>query len=59
MKVIKIADKSDYGWAIVQECLSDEHSIPSSERRAERKVKESKKKRVRDIFQPYPGYDSR
>ena len=28
-----------------------------SERRAEKKVKESKKKRVRKRFHPYPGYD--
>ncbi|CAH3176092.1 unnamed protein product [Porites lobata] len=53
MKVIKIADKSQYSWATVQEYLSDELASDSedekrlfrSERRAEKKVKDSKKKR--------------
>ena len=52
MKVIRIADKSEYNWATVQEYLSDELASDSedekrlfrSERRAEKKVKEAKKK---------------
>ena len=48
MKVIEIADKSQYSWATVQEYLSDELASDSddekrlfrSERRAEKKVKE-------------------
>ena len=55
MKVIKIADKSQYSWATVQEFLSDELASDSedekrlfrSERRAEKKVKKAKKKRSR------------
>ena len=46
MKVVKIADKSQYSWATVQEYLSDELASDTedrkrlfrSERRAERKV---------------------
>lgn len=57
MKVIKIADKSQYSWATVQEYLSDELASDSedekrlfrSERRAEKKVKDSKKKRSQSI----------
>ena len=53
MKVIKIADKSQYSWATVQEYLSDELASDSedekrlfrSEGRAEKKVKDAKKKR--------------
>ena len=53
MKLIKIADKSQYSWATVQEYLSDELASDSgdgkrlfrSEKRAEKKVKKSKKKR--------------
>ena len=49
MKVIKIADKSQYGWATVQEYLSDELASDSedekrlyrSERRAEKKAKDA------------------
>ena len=68
MKIIKIADKSEYSWATVQEYLTDELASNSddekglfrSEKRAERKLKESKKKRVRRSdrgFQPYPSSD--
>ena len=70
MKIIMIADKSEYSWATVQEYLTDELASNSddekrlfrSEKRAERKVKESKKKRVRMSdrrFQPYPSSDRR
>ena len=70
MKVIKIADKSEYSWATVQEYLTDELAsnlddekrLFCSEKRAERKVKESKKKRVQRSdrrFQPYPSSDRR
>ena len=52
MKVIKIADKSQYSWATVQEYLSEELASDSedekrlfrSERRAEKKVNQAKKK---------------
>ena len=52
MKVIKIVDKSQYSWATVQEYLSDELASDSedekrlfrSERRAEKKVNQAKKK---------------
>ena len=69
MKVIKIADKSQYSWATVQEYLSDELASDSedekrlfrSERRAEKKVKDSKKKRSQRYqhqrFQPYPPFN--
>ncbi|CAH3133888.1 unnamed protein product [Porites lobata] len=69
MKVIKIADKSQYSWATVQEYLSDELASDSedekrlfrSERRAEKKVKDSKKKRSpkyqHQRFQPYPPFN--
>ncbi|CAH3150200.1 unnamed protein product [Pocillopora meandrina] len=69
MKVIKIADKSQYSWATVQEYLSDELASDSedekglfrSERRAEKKVKDSKKKRSQKYqhqrFQPYPPFN--
>ena len=64
MKLIKIADKSQYSWATVQEYLSDELASDSddgkrlfrSEKRAEKKVKDSKKKRSQRPYryQPYP-----
>ena len=66
MKVIKIAHKSQYSWATVQEYLSDELASDSedekrlfrSERRAEKKVKDVKKKRSQKYqhqrFQPHP-----
>ena len=69
MKVIKIADKSQYSWATVQEYLSDELASDSedekrlfrSERRAEKKVKEAKKKRSQKFqnqrYQPYPPFN--
>ena len=69
MKVIKIADKSQYSWATVQEYLSDELASDSedekrlfrSERRAEKKVKKAKKKRSQKYqhqrFQPYPPFN--
>ena len=51
MKIIKIADKSQYSWATIQEYLSDELASDSEdkkrlfhlERRAEKKVTEAKK----------------
>ena len=69
MKLIKIADKSQYSWATVQEYLSDELASDSedgkrlfrSERRAEKKVKAAKKKRSQKYqhqrFQPYPPFN--
>ena len=69
MKVIKIADRSQYSWATVQEYLSDELTSDSedekrlfrSERRAEKKVKEAKKKRSQKYqqrrFQPYSSFN--
>ena len=64
MKVIKIADKSQYSWATVQEYLSDELASDSedekrlfrSERRAEKKVKRSQKYQ-HQRFQPYPPFN--
>ena len=67
---VKIADKSEYSWATVQEYLTDELASNSddekrlfcSEKRGERKVKESKKKRVQRSdrrFQRYPSSDRR
>ena len=65
MKVIKIADKSQYSWATVQEYNSDELASDSedekrlfrSERRTEKKVKEVKKKRSQEYqhqrYHPY------
>ena len=66
MKVIKVADKSQYGWATVQEYLSDELASDSedekrlfrSEKRAEKKVKDSKKKRAQRPYQRYQPYPS-
>ena len=69
MKVIKIADKSQYSWATVQEYLSDELAsdwedekrLSRSERRAEKKVNQAKKKRSQKYqhqrFQPYPPFN--
>ena len=65
MKLIKITDKSQYSWATVQEYLLDEVASDSddgkrlfrSEKGAEKKVKESKKKkRLQRLYryQPYP-----
>ena len=53
VKSIKLADKSDYGWATVNEYLSDDLASDSgdekrmfvAEKRAERKVKNSKRRR--------------
>ena len=68
VKVIKIADKSQYSWATVQEHLSDklasdsedEKRLLRSERRAGKKVKDAKKKRSQKYqhqrFQPYPPF---
>ena len=68
MKVIKIADKSQYNWATIQEYLSDELASDSenekrlfrSQRRAERKVKEARKKHSQKYqhqrFQPSPPF---
>ena len=68
MKVIKIADKSQYRWATVQEYLLDELASDSedekrlfrSERKAEKKVKDAKKKRSQKYqhqkFQLYPPF---
>ena len=54
MKVIKMADKSQYSWATVEEYLSDELAsdtddekrIIRSENRAAKKAKEAKKKKT-------------
>ena len=68
IKVIKIADKSQYSWTTVQEYLSDELATNSedekrlfrSEKRAKKKVKEAKKKRSQKYqnqrYQPYPPF---
>ena len=68
IKVIKIADKSQYSWATVQEYLSDELASNSedekrlfrSEKRAKKKVKEARKKRSQKYqhqrYQPYPPF---
>ena len=59
IKAIKLADKSDYGWATVSEYLSDEPASDSddekrmyrAEKRAERKVKEKQRqKRAKPRF---------
>ena len=69
MKVIKIADKSQYSWATVHEYLSDELASDSedekrlfrSERKAEKKVKDAQKKHSQmyqhQRFQPYPPFN--
>mgnify|MGYP000432886512 FL=1 len=69
MKVIKIADKSQYSWATAQEYLSDELASDSedekrlfrSERKAEKKVKDAQKKHSQmyqhQRFQPYPPFN--
>ena len=62
MKVINIADKSQYSWTTVQEYLSDELASDSEdEKRAEKKGKEAKKKRSQKYqhqrFQPYPLFN--
>lgn len=65
MKLIKIADKSQYSRMTVRDYLSeelgsdsdDEKGLSRSEKRAEKKVKEAKKKRSQGPyhrFQPYP-----
>ena len=62
-KVIKMADKSQYSWATVEEYLSnelasdtdDEKRIIRSENKASRKAKEAKRKRTyrnRSNFRP-------
>ena len=59
IKAIKLADKSDYGWATVSEYLSDalasdsddEKRMYRAEKRAERKVKEKQRqKRAKSCF---------
>ena len=54
MKAVKLADRSEYGWATVSEYLSDaelasnseeEKRIYRSERRAERKIKERQRQK--------------
>ena len=59
IKAIKLADKSDYGWATVSEYLSDalasdsddEKRMYRAEKRAERKVKEKQReKRAKSRF---------
>ena len=53
MKLIKIADKSQYSWATVEEYLSDELAsdtddekrMTRSENRAAKKMKEARKKK--------------
>ena len=60
MKVIKIADKSQYSWATVQEYLSDELASDSedekrlfrSERRAEKKVKRGEEEALSEASEP-------
>ena len=55
VKAIKLADKSECGWATVNEYLSDELASDSddekkiyrAERRAERKINKEKRRRVR------------
>ena len=55
VKAIKLADKSEFGWATVNEYLSDELASDSddekriyqAERRAERKVTKEKRRRAR------------
>jgi len=55
VKAIKLADKSEFGWATVNEYLSDELASDSdnvkriyrAERRAERKINKEKRRRVR------------
>ena len=57
VKAIKLADKSKFGWATVNEYLSDELASDSddekriygyrAERRAERKINKEKRRRVR------------
>ena len=62
MKVIKMADKSQYSWATVQEYLSDElvsdsddeRRIIRSENRAAKKIKETRMKR--NLKSRQPGY---
>ena len=51
IKAIKLADKSEFGWATVNEYLSDELASDSDDEkriyRAERKVNKEKRRRVR------------
>ena len=55
IKAVKLADKSEFGWATVNEYLSDELASDSddekriyrAERRAERKVNKEKRRRSR------------
>ncbi|XP_078345384.1 uncharacterized protein LOC144630892 [Oculina patagonica] len=57
IKAIKLADKSEFGWATVNEYLSDELASDSddekriyrAERRAERKVNKEKRRRARPV----------
>ena len=63
MKVIKIADRSEFGWSTANEYLSDDLASDSedekrlfrSERRAEQRVRKSKKQRRSKA----PAFDSR
>ncbi|CAH3149781.1 unnamed protein product, partial [Porites lobata] len=62
IKVIKMADKSDFGWSTVNEYLSDELASNSddekrmyrAERRAERKTKE-RRRRFRPVDRKEPA----
>ena len=62
IKVIKMADKSDFGWSTVNEYLSDELASNSddekrmyrAERRAERKTKE-RRRRFRPVGRKEPA----
>ena len=51
VKAIKLADKSEFGWATVNEYLSDELASDSDDEkriyRAERKINKEKRRRVR------------
>ena len=51
VKAIKLADKSEFGWATVDEYLSDELASDSDDEkriyRAERKINKEKRRRVR------------
>ena len=55
VKAIKLADKNEFGWATVNEYLSDELASDSddekriyrAERKAERKINKEKRRRVR------------
>ena len=62
VKAIKLADKSEYGWATVNEYLSDELAsdtddekrIYRSEKRAEKKYKDKQRQRLRNVSKSTP-----